>query len=74
MTNCNNNERMVAPMPDDSAWTVAEAATFLGIARSTLYRKAAEGAVPSFKVGGALRFSPAKLREWRDAQLHGAGV
>ncbi|MBM7117651.1 helix-turn-helix domain-containing protein [Archangium primigenium] len=55
----------------DAAWTVDEASRFLGIKPKTLYRKAAEGTVPSFKVGGALRFSPARLAEWREAQARG---
>jgi|GEM_PF-4479168 len=56
---------------DDAAWTVDEAARFLGIKPKTLYRKASEGTVPSFKVGGALRFSPVRLAEWRAAQQRG---
>ncbi len=74
MTNCDDRERKPVVMPEDSAWTVSQAAAFLGIGTSTLYKKAADGTVPSFKVGGALRFSPKKLTEWRDAQHHEAGV
>ena len=53
---------------DDKAWDVGEAAEYLGIRPKTLYKKSAEGTVPSFKVGGALRFSPKQLAEWRAAQ------
>lgn len=65
---------MEVEVTTDAAWTVDEAARYLGIKPKTLYRKAAEGVVPSFKVGGALRFSPAALAEWRRAQQRGGEV
>lgn len=61
------------PQPQQlDAWDVRRAAAFLGVKEKTLYRLAAEGSVPSFKVGGALRFDPAKLAAWRES-LQGGG-
>ena len=57
----------------DAAWDVGEAARFLGVAPKTLYKLAASGAVPSFKVGSLRRFDPAKLSAWREAQQGGGG-
>lgn len=53
------------------AWDVKHAALFLGVSEKTLYRLAAEGSVPSFKVGGARCFDPDALAVWRTAQQKG---
>ncbi|ATB41120.1 hypothetical protein CYFUS_006582 [Cystobacter fuscus] len=61
----------VVSVSDDSAWTVEEAARFLGIAPKTLYRWASEGLVPSVKMGNLRRFSPRALAAWREGRTHG---
>ncbi|TQF13776.1 helix-turn-helix domain-containing protein [Myxococcus llanfairpwllgwyngyllgogerychwyrndrobwllllantysiliogogogochensis] len=55
----------------EDAWDVERAARYLGISRKTMYRLAASGEVPSFKVGGALRFDPTRLAAWRHSQQRG---
>ncbi|RYZ17388.1 MAG: DNA-binding protein [Myxococcaceae bacterium] len=57
----------------EDAWDVRRAAQFLGTSDKTLYRWAAEGRVPSFKMGGLLRFSPKALATWRTQQSRGGG-
>ena len=55
----------------EDAWDVRRAALFLGISEKTLYRWAAEGRVPCFKLGGLLRFAPSELATWRSQQSRG---
>lgn len=44
--------------------TIRELAAYLKMAEKTLYRLAAEGAVPGFKVGGAWRFRKSEIDKW----------
>lgn len=44
--------------------TVRELAVYLKMAEKTLYRLAAEGSVPGFKVGGAWRFRKSEIDKW----------
>lgn len=44
--------------------TIRELATYLKMAEKTLYRLAAEGSVPSFKIGGSLRFRKSEIDKW----------
>lgn len=44
--------------------TIRELAAYLKMAEKTLYRLAAEGAVPGFKVGGAWRFRSSEINKW----------
>jgi excisionase family DNA binding protein len=44
--------------------TIRELAVYLKMAEKTLYRLAAEGAVPGFKVGGAWRFRKSEIDKW----------
>ena len=48
--------------------TIRELAAYLKMAEKTLYRLAAEGAVPGFKVGGAWRFRKSEIDKWIKAQ------
>lgn len=43
---------------------VDEACTFLQISKPTLYRHTRVGAIPSFKIGKALRFHKESLERW----------
>lgn len=49
--------------------TAEEAATYLRIARATLYRLAAKGQIPAVKVGRVWRFSRSLLDEWLEARM-----
>jgi excisionase family DNA binding protein len=44
--------------------TIRELAVYLKMAEKTLYRLAAEGAVPGFKVGGSWRFRKSEIDKW----------
>jgi excisionase family DNA binding protein len=44
--------------------TVEEAAAYLRIKRSTVYKWVHEGKIPHHKVGGSIRFSRRLLLEW----------
>lgn len=44
--------------------TIRELAAYLKMAEKTLYRLAAEGSIPSFKVGGSLRFRKGEIDKW----------
>lgn len=44
--------------------TIRELAAYLKMAEKTLYRLAAEGVVPGFKVGGSWRFRKSEIDKW----------
>ena len=44
--------------------TIRELAAYLKMAEKTLYRLAADGKVPGFKVGGAWRFRKGEIDKW----------
>jgi excisionase family DNA binding protein len=52
--------------------TIPEVAKYLKVAERTLYRLAADGKIPAFKVGGAWRFTRADIERWISAQTSGA--
>lgn len=49
-------------------WTVEEVAVFLGVHVQTVYEKSRLGEIPSIKIGSRLRFRPAEIQAWVDAQ------
>ena len=49
---------------------IKEAAGYLGVHRSTLYRYAQEGKVPSFKLGADWRFTKKHIDEWIEKQVN----
>jgi excisionase family DNA binding protein len=46
------------------AMKVAELCELLGVDDKHIYRMAARGALPSFHVGGAIRFDPQEVAKW----------
>lgn len=48
----------------DEILTIREVAIFLKVTERTIYRLAAEGQIPSFKVGGSWRFQRTDLLRW----------
>lgn len=44
--------------------TIQELAVYLKMAEKTLYRLAAQGDIPGFKVGGAWRFRKSEIDKW----------
>ncbi|MFP8905855.1 helix-turn-helix domain-containing protein [Streptomyces atacamensis] len=47
-------------------WDVAALAEFLGKPVSWVYDNHAKEAIPSFRIGQQLRFSPTEIREWME--------
>ena len=47
---------------------IRQAADYLGISADTLYKYAAEGFVPAFKLGNRWRFKRSRLNDWMDQQ------
>jgi len=47
-----------------TALTVNEPAELLNVNPLTIYRLCAKGSIPHFRVGAAIRFSPARLAAW----------
>jgi excisionase family DNA binding protein len=47
-----------------TALTVAELAELLSISERQVYKLAASNRIPSFKIGGSVRFDPADVAAW----------
>lgn len=47
-----------------SIWTAQDVVTFLRISKSEVYRMAKRGALPSFRVGGHVRFLASEIKKW----------
>ena len=43
---------------------VSDLAAILGVDDKHIYRMAARGQIPSFRVGGAVRFDPQEVAKW----------
>jgi hypothetical protein len=55
--------------PDAELWDVADAARFLKMSASWVYKRVEKGDLPCLRVHGwALRFLPAQLRAWATTQ------
>jgi excisionase family DNA binding protein len=54
------------------ALKVAEVAKIMGVTPQHIYKMAAAGEIPCFRVKGAVRFWPSELAEWIRAQLEKA--
>ena len=48
----------------ESMMTARQVAELLGVHENWVYDQAANGALPSYKIGGARRFDPDELRGW----------
>ncbi len=55
--------------PEGEILTLDEVAAFLKAGKRTVYRLAAEGKLPAFKLGGTCRFRRSDLDEWIAANL-----
>lgn len=53
--------------------TIEEVAEYLKSGKRTVYRLAASGKIPAFKLGGTWRFRRAELNDWIAAQISEAG-
>lgn len=50
--------------PESEIMTIREVAAYLRLAEKSVYRYAAEGKIPGFKVGGAWRFRRDEIEEY----------
>jgi excisionase family DNA binding protein len=48
---------------------LAKTATYLKVGKRTLYRLAAHGEIPAFKVGGTWRFRQSEIDQWINDQI-----
>jgi excisionase family DNA binding protein len=48
----------------DGALSAPKLSKLLGLNRSTLYRMADEGRIPSIRIGNTLRFDPKRTADW----------
>lgn len=53
---------------DDTILTIKEVAAYLKVNERTVYRLAASGNIPAFKVGGSWRFRKDTLEQWIEQQ------
>lgn len=53
---------------DDTLLTIKEVAAYLKVNERTVYRLAASGDIPAFKVGGSWRFRKDTLEQWIEQQ------
>jgi excisionase family DNA binding protein len=57
----------------DEILTLDEVAAYLKAGRRTVYRLAASGQIPAFKLGGTWRFHRAELDRWIAARIGAQG-
>ena len=58
---------------DDEILTVEEVAAFLKAGKRTVYRLAANGTIPAFKLGGTWRFRRTDLNAWIESKTVSTG-
>ncbi|HVA95153.1 MAG TPA: helix-turn-helix domain-containing protein [Candidatus Dormibacteraeota bacterium] len=64
---------MNSPRPQSESWlTHPEAANYLGVSKSTLYRFACEGRIETRKLGGRLEYSRLTLDKFKEQQIRPA--
>ena len=64
--------RVGAVMAERDIMTVKEAAEYLGIKPSTLYKYIKQGVIPAFKIGSLWRFKKSALDRWISKKLEEA--
>ncbi|SFU21852.1 helix-turn-helix domain-containing protein [Sedimentitalea nanhaiensis] len=58
---------------EDEILTVEEVAAFLKAGKRTVYRLAANGTIPAFKLGGTWRFRRTALNAWIESKTVSGG-
>ena len=56
--------RYMSAASRERLFNVSEAARYLAVSRRTVYDLVASGELPAYRVGGAIRLSPAAVNEW----------
>ena len=57
-----------------NALTVSDVAELLNISERQVYKLAAENRIPSFKIGGSVRFDPAAFAAWLRQKMEPSSV
>jgi len=57
-----------------TALTVADVASLLNISERQVYKLAADGRIPCFKIGNSIRFDPAAFAAWLRKKISPASV
>jgi len=57
-----------------TALTVADVASLLNISERQVYKLAADGRIPCFKIGNSIRFDPAAFAAWLRKKITPASV
>lgn len=56
------------PVEAREVMDIRQAADYLGISADSLYRYAATGFIPAFRIGNRWRFRKSRLEEWMDSR------
>jgi len=54
---------------DDDLWDAMDVARFLKTSRSWVYMRVERAEIPHVRIGGLIRFEPARVREWARSGL-----
>ena len=57
-----------------TALTVADVASLLNISERQVYKLAADGRIPCFKIGNSIRFDPATFAAWLQKKISPASA
>lgn len=52
---------------EERLWTAAEAARYLNVSRSWVYRETSAGRLPHSRILGLVRYDPARIRALKEA-------
>jgi excisionase family DNA binding protein len=55
-----------------TALTVCDVAALLNVSERQVYKLASAGSIPSFRIGGSVRFDPASFAGWLRQRITGA--
>lgn len=68
-------ERLGTALREDRLWDALDVARFLGVSRNSVYAQVDAGTLPCVRIGGLLKFDPAKIRAIGKGELksHGTG-
>jgi excisionase family DNA binding protein len=55
-----------------TALTVCDVAALLNVSERQVYKLASDGGIPSFRIGGSVRFDPAAFASWLRQRIAGA--
>ena len=58
----------------DQILTVKQVADYLKVNERTVYRMAAAGKIPAFKVGASWRFEQAEIAKWIKEKSNNSGI